>query len=57
MGVQSAKPHKLIEDVLNKHGFIINISTVNDNYTKVVQQKLNGTHYTVKIHADAGDNP
>lgn len=53
VGVQSAKLRKLIEDVLNKHGFLINISTVNDNYTKVVQQKLNGTHYTVKIHADA----
>lgn len=53
VGVQSAKLRKLIETVLNKQGFLINISTVNDNYTKVVQQKLNGTRYTVKIHADA----
>lgn len=53
VGVQSAKLRKLIEDVLHRHGFMINISTVNDNYTKVVQQKLNGTRYTVKIHADA----
>lgn len=53
VGVQSAKLRKLIEDVLNKHGFLINISTVNDNYTKVVQQKLNGRTYKVKIHADA----
>ena len=53
VGVQSAKLRALIQDVLNKHGFLINITTVNDNYTKVVQQKLNGTRYTVKIHADA----
>lgn len=53
VGVQSAKLRTLIQDVLNKHGFLINITTVNDNYTKVVQQKLNGTRYTVKIHADA----
>ena len=53
VGVQSAKLRKLIEGVLHLHGFMINISTVNDNYTKVVQQKLNGTRYTVKIHADA----
>lgn len=53
VGVQSAKLRTLIESVLNKQGFMINISTVNDNYTKVVQQKLNGTRYTVKIHADA----
>ncbi|MDE7410809.1 MAG: hypothetical protein K2M94_02080, partial [Paramuribaculum sp.] len=53
VGVQSTKLRMLIERVLNKHGFMINISTVNDNYTKVVQQKLNGTRYTVKIHADA----
>lgn len=52
VGVQSAKLRTLIESVLNKQGFMINISAVNDNYTKVVQQKLNGTRYTVKIHAD-----
>lgn len=55
VGVQSAKLRKRIEDVLHRHGFMINISTVNDNYTKVVQQKLNGTRYTVKIHADASE--
>ena len=53
VGVQSEKLRKLIETVLNRHGFMINIDTVNDNYTKVVQQKLNGTPYKVKIHADA----
>lgn len=53
VGIQSAKLRTLIETVLNKHGFMIDISTINDNYTKVVQQKLNGTRYTVKIHADA----
>ena len=53
VGVQTAKFRKLIETVLNRHGFMINIDTVNDNYTKVVQQKLNGTPYKVKIHADA----
>lgn len=53
VGIQAVKLRTLIESVLNKHGFMINISTVNDNYTKVVQQKLNGTPYKVKIHADA----
>ena len=53
VGVQAAKLRRTIESVLNKQGFMLNISTVNDNYSKVVQQKLNGTRYTVKIHADA----
>lgn len=53
VGVQSAKLRTIIQNVLNKQGFMLNISTVNDNYSKVVQQKLNGTRYTVKIHADA----
>ena len=53
MGVQSNKLRTIIQNVLNKQGFMLNISTVNDNYSKVVQQKLNGTRYTVKIHADA----
>lgn len=55
VGIQSTKLRTLIEGVLNKHGFMINISTVNDNYTKAVQQKLNGARYTVKIHADANE--
>ena len=55
VGVQSAKLRKRIEDVLLKHGFMITVSTINDNFTKVVQQKLNGTRYTVKIHADAAE--
>lgn len=53
VGVQETKLRNLITSVLNKQGFMINISTVNDNYTKVVQQQLNGRTYTVKIHADA----
>lgn len=53
VGVQAAKLRTIIQNVLNKQGFMLNISTVNDNYSKVVQQKLNGTRYTVKIHADA----
>ncbi len=53
VGVQGTKLRTLITNVLNKQGFMLNISTVNDNYTKVIQQKLNGTVYTVKIHADA----
>lgn len=55
VGVQSAKLRKRIEDVLLKHGFMITVSTLNDNFTKVVQQKLNGTRYAVKIHADAAE--
>lgn len=55
VGIQSTKLRTLIEGVLNKHGFMINISTANDNYTKAVQQKLNGARYTVKIHADANE--
>ena len=53
VGVQSAKLRTIIQNVLNKQGFMLNISTVNDNYSKVVRQKLNGTRYTVRIHADA----
>ena len=51
VGVQSAKLRTIIQNVLNKQGFLINITTVNDNYTKVVQQKLNGTRYTWKTQA------
>jgi len=53
VGVQAAKLRTIIQNVLNKQGFMLNISTVNDDYSKVVQQKLNGTRYTIKIHADA----
>lgn len=53
MGVQEGKLRSIIQRVLNKQGFMLNISTVNDNYSKVVQQKLNGTTYKVRIHADA----
>lgn len=55
VGISETRLRTLVQNVLNKHGFMINISTVNDNYTKVVQQKLNGTRYTVKIHADAAE--
>lgn len=53
VGIQSSKLRTLITNVLNRHGFMLNISTVNDNYTKVVQQQLNGRTYKVTIHADA----
>ena len=53
VGVSEARLRNLVQGVLNKQGFLLNISTVNDNYSKVVQAKLNGTRYTVKIHADA----
>lgn len=53
IGPNATKLRNLITDVLNRHGYMVNINTVNDNYTKVVQQKLNGTTYKVKIHADA----
>ena len=55
VGVQSAKLRRVIENVLNKQGFMLNISTVNDNYSKAIQAKLNGTRYNVKIHADANE--
>lgn len=53
VGVQSAKLRRTIENVLNRQGFMLNVSTVNDNYSKAIQTKLNGTTYKVKIHADA----
>lgn len=53
VGIMGQKLRLLIEQVLRKHGFMINISTVNDNYTKVIQQQLNGRRYKVVIHADA----
>lgn len=53
VGIQQTKLKNLITRVLNQQGYLINISTVNDNYTKVIQQKLNGKRYTVTIHADA----
>lgn len=53
IGVSEARLRNVIQNVLNKQGFLLNISTVNDNYSKVIQQKLNGTRYTVRIHADA----
>ena len=55
IGVSAERLRRLIENVLNKHGFMLNISTVNDNYSKAIQQKLNGTRYTVKIHADTAE--
>lgn len=53
VGVSAERLRTIIQSVLNRHGFMINISTVNDNYTKVVQQMLNGRVYKIKIHADA----
>lgn len=55
VGVQSVKLRRLIENILNRQGFMLNISTVNDNYSKAIQSKLNGTTYKVKIHADAAE--
>lgn len=55
VGVQEGRLRTIIQNVLNRQGFMLNISTVNDNYSRVVQQKLNGTRYTVKIHADANE--
>lgn len=53
IGVQETKLRSIIQNVLSKQGFMLNVSTVNDNYSKAIQQKLNGHTYTVKIHADA----
>lgn len=53
VGVSEVRLRTLIQNVLNKQGFLLNISTVNDNYSKAIQAKLNGTRYNVKIHADA----
>lgn len=55
VGVQSVKLRRTIENVLNRQGFMLNVSTVNDNYSKAIQAKLNGTRYNVKIHADANE--
>ncbi len=55
VGVSEARLRTIIQNVLNKQGFMLNISTVNDNYSKAIQAKLNGTRYNVKIHADANE--
>lgn len=55
VGVSEARLRSIIQNVLNKQGFMLNISTVNDNYSKAIQAKLNGTRYNVKIHADANE--
>lgn len=55
VGVSEVRLRAAIQKVLNKQGFLLNISTVNDNYSKAIQAKLNGTRYTVKIHADANE--
>lgn len=55
VGVSEARLRSIIQNVLNKQGFMLNVSTVNDNYSKAIQAKLNGTRYNVKIHADANE--
>ena len=55
VGVQETKLRSIIQRVLDKQGFMLNVSTVNDNYSKAIQQKLNGRTYTVKIHANANE--
>lgn len=55
VGVQETKLRSIIQNVLNKQGFMLNVSTVNDNYSKAIQQKLNGRKYTVTIHANANE--
>lgn len=55
VGVSAERLRTIIQSVLSRHGFMINISTVNDNYSKAIQAKLNGTTYKVKIHADANE--
>lgn len=53
VGVSETRLRSLIQNVLNKQGFTLNVSTVNDNYSKAIQAKFNGTPYKVKIHVDA----
>lgn len=55
VGVSEARLRSIIQNVLNKQGFMLNVSTVNDNYSRAIQAKLNGTRYNVKIHADANE--
>lgn len=55
VGISGDRLRALVERVLNRYGFMININTVNDNFTQTIQQKLNGKTYTVKIHADANE--
>lgn len=55
VGVQAVKLRNLISQVLTRQGFMINVSTVTGNFSKTVQQQLNGTTYKVKIHADASE--
>jgi len=53
VGVQAVKLRSIIQNVLNRQGFTLNISTVNDNYSKAIQANLNNRRYKVTIHADA----
>lgn len=53
VSVSETRLRTFVQNVLNKQGFMLNISTVNDNYSKAIQARLNGTTYKVKIHADA----
>lgn len=55
IGPNVTKLRDTVTRALNQQGFMLNISSVNDNYSKVVQQKLNGTTYKVRIHADANE--
>lgn len=53
VGVNSGLLRSTIERILKLQGFRINVIGVDGNYDKAVQQRLNGTRYKVKIHADA----
>lgn len=55
VGVSAERLRTIIQNVLNRQGFMLNVSTVNGNYSKAIQAKLNGTRYNVKIHADANE--
>lgn len=55
VGVSAERLRSIIQNVLNRQGFMLNISTANDNYSKAIQAKLNGTRYNIKIHADANE--
>lgn len=53
VGVYEDKLRALIERILNRRGYTLNIATVNDNYSKTIQTQLDSRRYTAKITVDA----
>lgn len=52
LGIRDTQLRTLIEQVLLRQGFMINVNTVNGDFVRKIQETINGHRYNVTIRAD-----